>query len=67
MLDDPLYMKIKKALMIGDRPRTAKDIATSFDRSERQAIRVLEWMSNIENPPSMAGVPNTNPKEWRRI
>ena len=67
MRDDPLYMKVKKALKAGDQPRTAREIATAFDRSESQATRVLEWMTNIENPPSMAEIPHSSPKQWVRI
>ena len=67
MLDDPLYVKVKKALQVNDQPRTAQEIAVSFDRSEKQAKRVLEWMSNVESPPSMAEVPGSDPKQWIRI
>lgn len=67
MHDDPLYVKVKKALKCGDQPRTAREIADSFGRSEKQASQVLEWMTNAETPPSMAEVPNTKPKQWRRI
>jgi len=67
MHDDPLYVKVKKALKAGDQPRTAQEIAAAFDRSEMQAERVLEWMSNVEVPPSMAEVKGSRPKQWVRI
>ena len=66
MLDDPLYVSVKKALKPGDLPRTAHEISVAFDRSEVWARRVLEWMSNVESPPSMAEVSGSHPKQWVR-
>lgn len=66
MRDEPLYVQVKRVLQPGDRPRTAQEIAAQFERSEVQAERVLEWMANVETPPSMREIPNSSPKQWVR-
>ena len=67
MREEPLHVMIKSTLVKGDRPRTARQIADSFERSEQQAKKVLEWMSNDEIPPTMAEVTGSSPKQWVRI
>ena len=67
MREEPLYVLIERTLKPGDRPRTAAEIGSDFERSEDQAKKVLDWMSNGKTRPSMAEVPGSNPKQWVRI
>jgi hypothetical protein len=65
-VDDPLYIKIIADLQI-HHPVSVQDAVGVWGYSEGHTRRVIGWMADQQQPPTMRKIPNTSPMKWERI
>jgi hypothetical protein len=65
--DGPLYVKIIDELKLGDPPVSVRDAMARWNYSEGHARRVMGWMADQQQPPTMRKLSNVSPSQWERI
>ena len=65
--DGPLYHKIIDDMKPGDPAVSVQDAMARWKYSDGHTRRVMDWMADQQQPPTMRKLINTSPFRWERI
>jgi hypothetical protein len=67
MITDPLYVKIADELKPGQPAVSVQDAMTRWGNSDGHTRRVMDWMADQQQPPTLKKLTGVSPYQWERI